>query len=156
MTAWIMSIVGVACLGVLLDIILPEGQTNKYVKGVFALMVIFVIIAPLPKLVKKDIDFDSLMNGVSIDQSYLSQTIDVQKTTIENNLENVLLENKLKSTVTLKIDKSNTKLKILSISVKPDKSVMNENSKNKIETDVKKIITEKIKIEKEKIIFVWS
>ena len=43
MGAWIMSVVGVICLGVLLEIVLPSGKTTKYVRGTFSLLVVYVI-----------------------------------------------------------------------------------------------------------------
>ena len=49
-SAWVLSIAGVSMLGVLVELILPSGQTKKYVKGVFAFIVVLVIISPLPKL----------------------------------------------------------------------------------------------------------
>ena len=49
-SAWVLSVAGISVLGVLIDLILPSGQTRKYVKGVFAFIVVLVIITPLPKL----------------------------------------------------------------------------------------------------------
>lgn len=49
-SAWVLSVAGISVLGVLIELILPMGQTKKYVKGVFAFIVVLVIIAPLPKL----------------------------------------------------------------------------------------------------------
>lgn len=60
MNAWLLSIVGVVAMGVLLEILLGEGQTAKYIKGVFALAVVLVIVAPLPKFFDKNFDFDSV------------------------------------------------------------------------------------------------
>lgn len=59
MNAWLLSIVGVVLLGVLLEILLADGQTTKYIKGVFALAVILVLVAPLPKFFNKDFDLNS-------------------------------------------------------------------------------------------------
>ena len=58
MQGWIISIVCVIVLGVLVEIVLPSGKVAKYVKGTFSLVVIFVIVAPLPKLVKSEWKFD--------------------------------------------------------------------------------------------------
>lgn len=58
MGEWILSIAGVICLGILLDIVLPEGKTAKYVKGAFSLLVVIAIVAPLPKLIKNDFDIN--------------------------------------------------------------------------------------------------
>lgn len=54
MTAWLLGIVGVVSLGVLIEIIMPEGEHSKYIKGIFSLIVIFVIVSPFPKLLKGD------------------------------------------------------------------------------------------------------
>lgn len=54
MGGWLMGIVGVVAIGVLLDILLPSGEINKYIKGIFGIVVVFVIVAPLPKLLKGD------------------------------------------------------------------------------------------------------
>ena len=42
MNAWLLSIVGVVSLGVLLEILLADGETAKYIKGVFALAVVLI------------------------------------------------------------------------------------------------------------------
>ena len=62
MNEWIMSIVGITALGVLMDILLPEGETSKYIKGIFALFTVFVIIYPLPKIINGNFDYNFLFN----------------------------------------------------------------------------------------------
>lgn len=75
MTAWLMSIVGITALGVLLEILLEDGETSKYVKGVFAIAVVLVIVAPLPKLLNKEWTFDSVfkMNEFSYDRQFVEE-----------------------------------------------------------------------------------
>lgn len=76
MTEWLMSIVGVVAIGVLLDILLPSGEINKYIKGVFGIVVVFVIIIPLPKLVKGDfINFFDASQDIKIDEGYYSDSL---------------------------------------------------------------------------------
>lgn len=71
-----MSIVGVVAIGVLLDILLPSGEINKYIKGVFGIVVVFVIIIPLPKLVKGDfINFFDASQDIKIDEGYYSDSL---------------------------------------------------------------------------------
>ncbi len=62
MSGWIMGIVGVICLSVLVDILLPDGQTNKYIKGIFALITLYVIISPLPAFLSKDYSLDEVLS----------------------------------------------------------------------------------------------
>ena len=52
MSGWLIGIVGVVSLGVLIEVLLPEGENSKYIRGIFSIIVIFVIISPLPKLAK--------------------------------------------------------------------------------------------------------
>ena len=43
MAEWLMSVVGIVAAGVLLEIILPPGDTSKYAKGAYALIVVLVL-----------------------------------------------------------------------------------------------------------------
>lgn len=63
--SWVLGIVGVILLSVLVDIILPNGQMNKYIKGIFALLFIFMLISPITGFLKKDVSFDFANFNVS-------------------------------------------------------------------------------------------
>ena len=47
MGKWVVTVAGIAILSVLCDVILPEGQTRKYVKTVFGVVVTLVIAQPI-------------------------------------------------------------------------------------------------------------
>lgn len=81
LSVWVLSIVGVVVLGVLIDVIIPEGQTNKYIKSIFAIVTVFVIASPLPKLVKSDFNFDEMWNSSAsgeVDEDYLNYLTDLK------------------------------------------------------------------------------
>ena len=65
-SVWVLSIAGICVLSVLVELVLPEGQTRKYIKAIFSFFVIVVIVAPLPKIVKSGVDFDSIIGGDNI------------------------------------------------------------------------------------------
>ena len=92
MGVWIMSIVGVICLGLLLEIVLPEGQTAKYVKGAFSLLVVFVIAAPLPNLLGKDWKLNLDGYSFEIDEDYINSTYAAFSQNSGDDLEKYLLE----------------------------------------------------------------
>lgn len=56
---WILSIVGMSFLGVVVETLLPSGKLSGYIKGIFSLILLFVIVSPLPKLFNKDISIDT-------------------------------------------------------------------------------------------------
>ncbi len=75
MGAWIISVVGVICLGVLLEIVLPEGQTTKYVRGAFSLLVVFVVASIVPTIAKADWNLD--LDGIFSTDSSASSSVDL-------------------------------------------------------------------------------
>lgn len=62
MTGWILSIVGMVMTITLTEVMLPEGKTANYIKGVISLMIIYVVIAPIPSLLQSKIDINSFFD----------------------------------------------------------------------------------------------
>ncbi len=91
MKGWIISIVGVICLGILLEIVLPEGKTAKYVRGAFSLLVVFSIAAPLPGLIKGGAGF-SASETIEADAAYESEIISAYLSRMETAAEKALEE----------------------------------------------------------------
>lgn len=60
MSGYVLSILGIVLLGVIIDVIIPSGNINKYIKSVFSIFVVAVIISPVVK-------FISNKNGIKID-----------------------------------------------------------------------------------------
>lgn len=86
-----MGLVGVLLLSVLADILLPSGQTNKYIKGIFSLLVIFTLLTPMIKL--KNADFklsDIIGDELVIDQGFLYDVHDREITALESKIEQEL------------------------------------------------------------------
>lgn len=76
MGQWVVTVAGIAILSVLCDVILPEGQTRKYVKTVFGVVVTLVIVQPLIGLFSGDFTFSWSNTG--------GETVTVQEQYIEN------------------------------------------------------------------------
>lgn len=76
LSAWVMSIAGIICLSVLVELILPNGQMNKYIKGIFSFIVILVIISPIPTLLGKEVNLDNMFDSstqIELQKDYLYQ-----------------------------------------------------------------------------------
>ena len=73
-SAWLLSIAGIVILSVLAELVLPEGQMNKYTKVIFSFIILLVIIMPFPKLFGKDFDISEFFNSeTSLQEDYLYQ-----------------------------------------------------------------------------------
>ena len=90
MKGWIVSIVCVVILGILLEIVLPKGKMAKYIKGTFSLLVIFVIVSPLPKLLKQEFKFDFSTSWANVNSVAIEETENARDKEREDDLRSYL------------------------------------------------------------------
>ena len=92
MGQWVITVAGIAILSVLCDVILPEGQTRKYVKTVFGVVVTLVIVQPLIGLFSdsslfsfKSVDIDDSQHQYieSVDNRHSKNAADSVKLLLE-------------------------------------------------------------------------
>lgn len=60
MSGYVLSILGIVLLGVIIDVIIPSGNISKYIKSVFSIFVVAVIISPV-------VNFLSNKNGIKLE-----------------------------------------------------------------------------------------
>ncbi len=93
-SSWILSIAGIVIISVIVELILPEGSINKYIRSIFSFLVVLVIIAPLPALVGKKFDYSQIISQeeFTLQEDYLFQ-LNVYKTeALQVDLVNVINE----------------------------------------------------------------
>lgn len=93
-SSWILSIAGIVIISVIVELILPEGSINKYIRSIFSFLVVLVIIAPLPALVGKKFDYSQIISQeeFTLQEDYLFQ-LNVYKTeALQEDLVNVINE----------------------------------------------------------------
>ncbi|MCH5156943.1 MAG: stage III sporulation protein AF [Clostridiales bacterium] len=104
MGQWVVTVAGIAILSVLCDVILPEGQTRKYVKTVFGVVVTLVIVQPVVGLFSGN-DWSFVTDGGdNLQQQYIESVNDRQN---NNAAESVKLLLKYKDISVSKITVSN-------------------------------------------------
>ena len=70
---YVLSIAGVVFLGVMLDVISPEGKMNTFIKSIFSLFLLFVMTSPIVNLVSKN-SLSKLFNTeITLQEEYLSE-----------------------------------------------------------------------------------
>ena len=95
MGKWVITVAGVAILSVLCDIILPEGQTRKYVKTVFGVVVTLVILQPLIGLFGEGNLFFPDDRQIAVQQQYIDNAESRQQELSISQLEQTLRANGL-------------------------------------------------------------
>ena len=90
MSSYVVSILGIVLAGVIIEIIIPSGAINKYIKGIYSLFVVAVIISPIINFSSKENDFKLVYNDYTVDEElfeYISkQRINSLENTIEKDL----------------------------------------------------------------------
>lgn len=99
MGIWIISVTGIVALTLLVDIILPEGESNKYVKAVMSILTTFVLIQPLPGVLSENFDVGEYfeIDTVSADAGLSSKLDDIKTDYWESTITAVLNSNGVKN-----------------------------------------------------------
>ncbi len=133
-SAWVKGL-GVAIVIVsIIEMILPNNKTKKYIKMVLGIYIIFNIISPLVK------NKDKLnLENLNLNNYTASTSASVDQTSMNKRIE-TLYENELEKDITTKLKEKGYELSECKVTAKID-----ENENNKDETKINNI---KIKVEK--------
>ncbi len=160
LSTWIISIAGIICVSVIVELILPSGAMNRYIKGIFAFIIILVIILPVPKLLKSKLDLSEILDygQIEVDENYLYQLnldkLNYLKEELETQTQTLGYKNVV---ISINADIFSSAFQIKSIYVDLSQIGISENAPHKniieIRQDISSVITKQIKIEEEKIYF---
>lgn len=157
MQAYILSVLGIVLVSVLIEIILPSGQTAKYIKGMFSIFVVFVLINPVIKFFKSDFDVSKYLvaDSVAVDKKLLKNLYESQIETSEKNLQMLLDEEGFKNVkVSLVYDIVEEELIIEKAKINIDELVItNQNTNINKYQFIRQVVAENLKIKEEDVIF---
>ena len=160
LSSWIISIAGIICVSVVVELIMPSGQMNRYIKGIFSFVIILVIILPIPKLLKSKLDFSDLLDygQIEVDENYLYQLnldkLSFLKESIEEEAANMGYKNII---VSINADILSSAFQIKSVFVDLSQIGISGNAVhkdiNEIRKDITKLVLKHIKIEEGKVLY---
>ena len=150
MGEWLVGIVGVISLGLLLEILLPDGQTSKYVRGAFSLLVILVVISPIPKLLGGEYTLDLASVNYDIDLDFVKQTSSQYTCNLEDDLEKILKEQGIESVVEIVIKEGSVK-DVDFVMIKIFLSRIDENQENTFINVSKDTVSKYLSIDKNNV-----
>ena len=105
MSGYILTILGIVLAGILIDIIVPTGKINKYIKSIFAIFVVAVILMPVVKFIAKSDEITINYTDYEIEQNLMDYIFSSRVTAYENEIIEVL-ENDGLSNIDIKINYS--------------------------------------------------
>lgn len=151
--SWAMTILGVVVIGIIIDLVLPTGRMQKYLKSVFAAILVLIIVLPIPSIIKNGINFDSgslFENDFTLDDNYLDYSNSIKYSYLEKGVVSALAEDGIKNakvTITGGSDKNIYKISLVKINLQ--NSVIDEDLQhiNKYEL-VRDKVTAYLKVDK--------
>lgn len=159
-SSWILSIAGIVIISVIVELILPEGSINKYIRSIFSFLVVFVIVAPLPALVGKKFDYSQIISQeeFTLQEDYLFQ-LNVYKTeALQEDLVNAINEAGYDNVqVNVSCNNYSTSFVIEAIYVELSNLVIMDNAEHTniidIEKEILKLIVSYANVEERKVHF---
>ena len=86
MAGYILSILGIVVAGVFIDIIIPNGTISKYIKSIYAIFVLAVIISPIINFFNKNQGFNLQYQEYEINENLINYINQNKVKSIENNI----------------------------------------------------------------------
>lgn len=157
-SSWILSIVGVVIIGVLVDLILPEGEMQKYIKAIFSIIVVVIMVSPILKIDIDKIDFNKFIyneTSVELNQEYINKYNNQYKENLEKIIESTLKSNGFGGVIVkILLNLSNSDFEIEKVELDIKNLVININSPHIDKyKEMKAIVVSMLSIKEDKVAF---
>lgn len=154
---WILSIVGIVLISVLVEIILPSGEMQKYIKSVFAIFIVFVMIYPIVNIDIDKIDFNKFIyneTSTILNENYLKNYNEEYKNSLQNIVEKQLENNGfLNVNVEILYNMSANDFEIEKVKLNAKNLVINTNSVHIDKyKEMREVVVNLLSVESEKVV----
>lgn len=155
MKIWVLNLVGISLMGILIEILLPSGKTNKYIKGVLSLVTISVVISPIISIFTNHsvikIFFDQ---DIVVDEQFVASTNQSSNQREEKLIESMLESQGYKGVEINIIPSSDSQNKIEFVKICTKNMVIDsENSNIDIKGKIISLVSKRLKIDVGKIYY---
>ncbi len=147
--AWGLTVLGLATVTTVAEMLLPRGKMRKALCSVFATVTVFVIITPIPNLVKNGVNFDFSSDTVKTDEKYLDYVNDVRGEMLARSCEEYLKNKGYSAGYAIKVESDGYSVKKVSVDFVD--SGMNGNVGNINKNEIVTLIAEYFGIGKEAV-----
>ena len=145
---------GIIVAGVFIDIIVPSGKINKYIKSIYSIFVVAVLLSPMINFLSKNHDFTIKYKDVELNSKLIEYIHSMKSKSMETDLENYLDAEGFKNIdITLTFSSENNEFKYNSCKISLKNMVIETDKQhiNKYEF-IKTIVQENTNLSYEEII----
>lgn len=159
MQGYIIAILGIVIISVLVEIILPSGQTSKYIKSILSVFVVYVLVNPIITFLKTDFSLDKYLssNNVQLNQNLLTDIYKSQIEAKQEDIEKLLFENgyeNVKISLVYEIVDDCLKISKAKVDIKNLVITSNLQNINKYQY-IRQVVMAELLLKEEDIVFEW-
>jgi hypothetical protein len=92
MNGYVLSVLGITMAGIIIDIILPSGSINKYIKSIYSIFVVAVLLMPLINFLNNNNGFSFKYNDIELQENLLNYINQKKVDALESNIEEHLFK----------------------------------------------------------------
>ncbi len=157
MSGYLLTLLGVIMLGVLINVIIPSGSTNKYISGIFSIFVMCVMISPVLKWINNDYEFSNYFTSsdIQINEQLLNNVTYNKLEALSQDIEKELSDNGytgVNINIQFKLEAEN--VIITQVLVDLSNLVINANSTNINKyVYIRQVVLSKLAISEEVVVF---
>lgn len=164
---WLQGIIIAVVISTIIEMILPNGNSKKYIKVILGLYVLFNIVTPIINIItKKEINLSSIINSndfAKATQSYEVSSINKNISQINENSIKEIYKNKLKNDIKAKIEEKEYEVEKIIVEVEDNeeyklkqislfiKNINTKEAKSNIEENENILLINTIKVDEIKI-----
>lgn len=155
MKIWVLNLVGISLMGILIEILLPSGKTNKYIKGVLSLVTISVVISPIISIFTNQSAIKNFFDqDIVVDEQFVASTNQSSNQREEKLIESMLESQGYKGVEINIIRSSDSQNKIEFVKICTKNMVIDsENSNIDIKGKITSLVSKRLKIDVGKIYY---
>ena len=146
--AWGLSILGIAVITTVAEMLLPQGRMRTVIRSVTATVAAIIIITPIPQIIKHGINFDFSASAVDTDDDYLDY-IEGKKRDLVCSAAEAYLKEHGYSGIEVSVELDGFAVK--SASAKIVDNIINENGGHINKSEIKTLLAEYFGIDKEAV-----
>jgi len=90
MSGYILSVLGIVVAGVIIDIIIPSGSVSKYIKSIYSIFVVAVLLMPLIKFLNANQGFQLTYTDYELQENLINHIYTNKVSSLETEIENHL------------------------------------------------------------------
>jgi len=157
MSKYVLSILGIVMCGIIIDVILPNGNISKYIKGVYSIFVVAVIINPVVSFLSNKNQIKLNYQTLEMDSELVLYIYEKRTNNLEKSIEEDLSNQGFKGIdIELQFSINNNEIKynlctvnLKNLSISQDKLHI-----NKYEF-IQGIVTDYVNLTNEEIVYEW-